>query len=308
MLSKIKNQHFVPQFYLRGFACENRQIFVFDKFRRKSFKTNIENVACEKYFYDLPNTDDGRDGIDDQVVEKGLSFLESEFSKSLDFLLLQVKRKRRRRDLFSVDHKRNLALFLTIQFLRTREHRNQIMELTEKMGTALLEKFPNEDYGDYHVEVNQDWLPIFQASFMFDPEVLKTFSEALLNHIWFVGVNDTDDPFFTSDHPFVKRAHITDPYKSFSGIASQGIELAFPLCPKFILILCERTAFKDLEKYENRIIPLTTDNITYYNSLQVVRSYRQIFSSNNDFKLVKEMFETHADAFSPDRTRIVVGT
>lgn len=306
-MSKIKNQHFVPQFYLRGFASENGQIYTFDKFRGKSFKTNIENVACEKNFYDLPKVDDRRDCIDDQIVEKSLSVLESEFSKSLDFLLLQVRKKRRRRDLFSADHKRNLALFLTIQFLRTREHRNQIMEITEKLGNGLLEKFPDEDYGDYHVEVNQDWLPIFQANFMFDPEVIETFSQALLNHIWFIGVNNTDVPFFTSDHPFVKKEHITDPYMSFSGIASPGIELAFPLCPKFILILCERTAFKKFEKYENRIIPLTTDNVTYYNCLQVVRSYRQIFSSKNDFKLVKGMFETHADAFSPDRTRIVVG-
>lgn len=306
-MSKTKNQHFVPQFYLRGFSYENGQIFVFDKFERKFFKTNIENVACEKNFYDLPSTEANQTGIDEQIVEKGLSELESEFSKSLDYLLNQARKKRRRRGLFSNNHKRNLALFLAIQFLRTREHRSQTIEMMEKMGKALLEKFPGEDPDDYYIEVNKDWLPIFQASFMFNPEVLDTFTQALLNHIWFVGTNTTDDPFFTSDHPIVKRAHITDHLRSYSGIASEGIEIAFPLSPEFILILCERTAFMEYEKFENRMIPLNADNVTYYNSLQVVQSYRQVFSLKDNFNLAHEMYETHPNAFTPNRTRIVVG-
>jgi hypothetical protein len=49
-------QHYVPQFILRNFACNEKktQIWVFSKKTSKIFQTNIRNVASEKDFYDIP--------------------------------------------------------------------------------------------------------------------------------------------------------------------------------------------------------------------------------------------------------------
>ena len=53
------NQHYVPRFYLKRFAQANDQIFVYDKFSKKSFgPTHITNVASEKNFYDVAFKDD----------------------------------------------------------------------------------------------------------------------------------------------------------------------------------------------------------------------------------------------------------
>lgn len=306
-MGKIKNQHYVPQFYLRGFSSDGCNLFVFDKFKLKSFKTNIKNVACEKGFYDFPIDQSDIHGIDEQIIEKSLGDFENEFAGSLDHLLHQLGKKRRRRSILPVNQKKALALFISIQFLRTRELRSETEEMMEKLDTELLKRSLGKDAEDYSVEINQDWLPIFQAGLMFDPRLLEASVQILTNHIWFVGVNTTDQPFFTSDHPTVKRAHISDPLVSYSGLASKGIEIVFPLSPKYVLVLCERTAFREFEKLENKIVPMNSENVAYYNSLQINQCYRQILSSSENFDLVREIHKLNPDAFSPKRTRIIVG-
>ena len=42
-----KNQHYVPQGYLRNFSTKD-QIFAYDKRERRKFKTNVRNVAVNQ--------------------------------------------------------------------------------------------------------------------------------------------------------------------------------------------------------------------------------------------------------------------
>ena len=46
------NQHFVPQFYLKNFSQNGKQIFVYDKAIHKSFSCGISSVASQQSFYD----------------------------------------------------------------------------------------------------------------------------------------------------------------------------------------------------------------------------------------------------------------
>lgn len=56
-MSKVKNQHYVPQSYLKNFAVYRKRgashIWVFDKFNQNTFSTPVRNVASQGYFYDL---------------------------------------------------------------------------------------------------------------------------------------------------------------------------------------------------------------------------------------------------------------
>src|SRR5437879_4701876 len=87
MMSRVKNGHYVPQFYLRRFAQDGRTVFVFDKGSRNVFRANIANVANENGFYDLPPTVGG----DHQRVEKTLSNLEGQTAAALTELLAEVE-------------------------------------------------------------------------------------------------------------------------------------------------------------------------------------------------------------------------
>src|SRR5260370_29597590 len=58
------NQHYVPQFLLRGFHTGNEaQIWAFDKTTSKSFTTAIDKVASEHGFYNV----DGSAQLDDVI-------------------------------------------------------------------------------------------------------------------------------------------------------------------------------------------------------------------------------------------------
>ena len=48
---KPENQHYVPKMLLRNFCISNtEQIYVYDKWERRSFQTNIKNISCERDF------------------------------------------------------------------------------------------------------------------------------------------------------------------------------------------------------------------------------------------------------------------
>lgn len=51
MATGTKSQHYVPQFYLKGFADRTERVFVYDKKFDKIFFTNVKRFTHENYFY-----------------------------------------------------------------------------------------------------------------------------------------------------------------------------------------------------------------------------------------------------------------
>ena len=52
-----KNQHYVPQCYLEAWAItDTHRVYVYDKKTKKSYCSNIEDIAMERYFYDIDFT------------------------------------------------------------------------------------------------------------------------------------------------------------------------------------------------------------------------------------------------------------
>ena len=117
-MQKIKLQHYVPRFYLRNFSKlldKNYIIQCFDKEKNKQFETIIENVGCEKFFYDSKE-----DTV--QSVEKNLAKLEGMFNNSI-LNLIKLKDLSK----LPINEKFMLSLFIAIQFLRSKERREGIM-------------------------------------------------------------------------------------------------------------------------------------------------------------------------------------
>jgi hypothetical protein len=303
-MQKTKKQHYVPQFYLRRFAAENGELFVFDKFTGKVFQSNVKDVAQERYFYDFPEDIAGKD-IDVQWVEKTLASMESKFSAVISQLLATKSKK-----IISRRQKQALSLFVPIQSLRTRDFRNESVELIEKATQAMLEAFSEHETDfnpdEYRVKFDEKLAPVWHGEFMLNPATLNPLMAILNNHIWLIGLNQSKKPFYTSDNPIARNAHASHPIKSMRGLGSVGIEIAFPLTPNHILILCEKTAFKQYEKQDGKILPLKEENVTYYNDLQVTDSYRWIYSSINDFGLVQEICKERPHVCSPNREKVEI--
>jgi len=141
---------------------------------------------------------------------------------------------------------------------------------------------------------------------MLDTDILAALTATLQQHIWIVGVNETDLPFFTSDHPVVRIPHLKDAVLSLSGLRSPGIEIAFPLGPKYILMLCERTVHNAAVNLDRKRLSMTRDNLTYYNSHQVRQSTRFVYSRTSSFDLRREMLLQDPRLSEIDRPRVIV--
>ncbi|NII83488.1 MULTISPECIES: DUF4238 domain-containing protein [unclassified Pedobacter] len=82
-MSKIKNQHYVPQFYLKSFCDKAEQVWAFDKTNQHIFTSSPRNLASEGYFYDQKQIDEK---FGEQHLEHVLGIEETRFSKTFNQL------------------------------------------------------------------------------------------------------------------------------------------------------------------------------------------------------------------------------
>jgi len=293
------NEHYVPQSYLRQFTFDGKFLFVFDKVTKRPFlhPTNIKNLACERYFYDLP-------GDDSHLVEIILGkLIDGNYPTWIDSLLATVNKG------LDIDQrqKENIALCMANQLLRTKKYRYFNQEIVEETFSAMLQitLAAKVKWGGlkldtpldaYRVEYNQEWAPLDQARSMFGPSMFRI-TNILCNHIWVVGKNNTKKPLYTSDNPVVWDTQKEFPPCRGVGLVSEGIEVAFPLTPRYILVLYERKFFTKYEKLDGKCIELNSENVKYYNSFQVYDSYRQIYCPSSDFNLAEDICNKNPGLF-----------
>lgn len=309
-MSKVKNQHYVPQSYLKNFAAYRKRgashIWVFDKFNQNTFSTPVRNVASQGYFYDLSK--ELVDVQDEQWVEKFLADFEGESNKlishvfkKIEIVIKKLNKKAYCINVITPNVKKELSYLLAIQALRTREFRELFVEFFEKSFSSIAERileaeFPDE-MNEVRVRLDEKSLPIYQAIQMFKSS--KNISEIIRTYIWAIGINKTDQPLFTSDNPVVRQAHL-----GANGFACSGIEIAFPLSPQIIIIIFENTHFSQLSSVDNKLLLLPLEAVNYYNELQVYNSRRQIYCNEDKFNLVKDICKAHPDVCSENKSRI----
>jgi hypothetical protein len=204
-----------------------------------------------------------------------------------------------------------MAVFLSVQIMRTKDMREQIVEGERAFKQSIADtlvglNFPEVKKENVRIEYKKEYEAFVQAQYVFDPGILEEMSKELCRMIWLVAVNKTNSPFYTSDNPVVKDNHIKE--VGNRGWLSQGVEINFPLGPNRLLVIYERTHFKEYEGADSRLIPMTeADDVAGYNRYQVIGSYRQIYSVADDFSLADKMCETNPELCKP-RKKIQVDT
>jgi len=340
-MSQVINQHYVPQSYLKNFSSDKSQISVFEKPTKRSFTTNVRNIASERAFYDFPQSATQPENI--QIIEQLFSGLETRQDRLLRHLQRKINGIFQLRltpnqagrtysiKALTAEQRQDLACIVSIQFLRTKEFRKFIIEMRQK-AEPLTNHILEESILDIikHFEVltsanideeltsglkslifdkctsiisslYNERLSVIHAKFILDH--YEQAAQILNNHIWIIGVNDTGQPLFTSDHPVVRH-----PYLSSGGIASEGIEIAFPINNKAILIMREKRHFQRFANQDNKLFPLTLEDVEHYNRLQIYNSNRFVFCGDECFDLVKLVCEQQPEFCSEDRSRIQIKT
>lgn len=295
-MTRIKNQHVVPKGYLRPFASTDI-IYVLNKEDVKIFPSSLGGVGCEKYFYDIPPAFlEGT--VDSQVVEKALADIDGRFAQCRDAFLSEAEQ----RLAFTPVAKDGLVAFLAVQWLRTQVMRQVLVSIAEATSAI-----PGLDATLAEVlAVPPESVSYMHARNLFHPEHQHEIQAILKSHIWLLAVNYTDTLFYTSDSPVIQLPHAHDALGPKHGIASTGIEIAWPLSPRHMLLLFERTHHKHLEEIENRVVPINDAlaHVLPYNQRQVAGAYRQVFSSDGKFEEAIKLLELNPHLRTVARPRV----
>ncbi|WP_240416691.1 DUF4238 domain-containing protein [Paenibacillus periandrae] len=304
-MSKVTNQHYVPQNYLMNFTNSKGHLYVFDKTTKKSpFPTSPRNVASERYFYDIdPEVlEHIPDDFDEQFIEKNFSKMEGELNNLIKNIKLRYSMGMNSlyQSAIVTDEERvSFSIQISMQMLRTADFRNFIINTQKTLRQTMIDligvsEIEGYQPGDVMTQLDPKFETIEHLRFMFNQPYLDSLKLGLVeNFIWIIGVNQTDQPFFTSDNPVVRNSHAKEnEARSYQGVFSPGMEIVYPLTSKLILTLFERRSFANISKWDNCFIPLTdVENVTYYNSLQVLQSSKQIYCQEDKFELIQQMIK-----------------
>jgi hypothetical protein len=308
---RTERQHYVPRCYLKRFSANGKTLWCFNKFDKRMFEASLWDVAQETRFYDLPayvvkqGTPD--EPIDPQAVELALSRVETCLNVLLEDLLDGVERRGIPRE-----YRPELAVHVAVQWLRTREQREAIFEGWEKLYQAAADEIARVNFPDLPMEryprvvCGRDNLPAVQAGYLFNEDRVVAVADRLARHVWVVGINKTNQTFYTSDHSVVTNSHALFPSGGFAGIGSPRIEVAFPLTSRHILVMWERTYFRGVQKEDGRPVPMGAYGVEHYNKLQTLKSYRQVYCEMPQFEHTENVCRRHPEVCSPDRDRLQV--
>ncbi|GHN02516.1 hypothetical protein WSM22_40050 [Cytophagales bacterium WSM2-2] len=287
-MSKVKKQHFVPQFYLKNFTDSQHRIYALDVVNGKSFGTSVKNIAHDVYFYDYEPFDRFI-GVE-QAVEKALAGSESKAAEILRKLKAQLEAN----DLseFTKSDYRELADHILTQHKRTPQNRILTTQLLEKVRQSRT-KGASDEVKQLDLEA-ESYDPQFQQIYgILSSQVLHDI-EGLCDQYWVFWKNKTQHSFYTSDHPVVGH-YDTD----------ERFEIYFPITPKFSVSILLKDHFPHMSFRHQRINELgDPEYVKFLNTVIVTNCGRQVYSAENDFRLAEKIVEENSSLRDPNRKRI----
>ena len=314
----VKNEHYVPRRYLSHFANEKR-FFVFDKEKEQIRPGSIEDYASERYFYDIdfealkadkmqqdpdfvfePEIEKIMKEVDEQHIEKWFgenveTWLFDPIDTIISTFVMSNPAKLNVTEVISEKNLDYLSLYISLQIIRSKEFRNYIIEMNERVPVLLAKKMAlqKKDYEQLEflenikMKVkNKNYEKLLHAQILMNEEVSYKVAEMLRSKIWVIGYNTSDVDLITSDNPVVRYGRLGK-----HGLNSKGIEIMFPITPKLIICIRDPEYFwfdADVHKHFQK---LAKDEIEYYNSFQVLQSYRYVFGKKKEFQSVSDIIK-----------------
>lgn len=287
-------QHYVPKMYLRHFFISESEerLWCFDKVAGNIFQSSLDRISGEDFFYDPGE-------FEDPPIERFMQFIEGLTPPVIERLISQDGL-----DELSREESRILAVFVAVQWHRTRERRNALRNLGEQMVETLEERGIAEFIDDTDLEALTDEADIRDRQNQTIIEDSVETAAILEEKRWVLLSNLTQTPFWTSDNPFVlHNRRDFGPFRGNLGIDVQGIEMYFPLDPNTMLGFLDPEDFGHLD---SQLPVLDPDIVEMYNFLQVRQSNRQVFSCDDEFSLAEELVEEYPEISDPDRDRFEI--
>lgn len=293
-LSKVKRQHYVPQFLLRGFADEDEKLSVFVRSKGLSFRASPKDVACQRY-YNAAKLESGE--IDTQTIEKELSQIEGAGSAAVHALLSGAKPTAVQREDF--------ALFLTSQDFRSPRRRQEFADMmlgfehnkfsentvksiksyvkavtqaSERSDELDVTKLPEES----ELIVNEDGtVSVSIEATIRALTAAKHFSPIVSKMDWHLFRAPRGKKFIISDSP-VQLYESSGTLEKFSGPAywRQGSYISFPLTSEACLVASHRAKSYGIELPPHFTVrEAKGSDVRFFNQLQLAGCLKQVYAT-----------------------------
>ena len=309
-----KKQHYVPQFLLRNYAFgkKTKRLHVFDKKTDRIYVSSVRDAGHENNYYNDETS----------LIENDTEIKLSELEVQAAPIIKRIIENATVKHLGETDHK-VLCLFTAVQMLRTNDTRDLLNDTNEIIASAI---------GEWSCDPNTEVENFKRMS----KEEIKQSSIGILNNLPVKMVEHFLDKelslmqaadqqnFYMSDNPVVMHNHIPREGRGNLGIGLKGIEIYFPISPKFCLSFFCKESMDEIKrrvrayqidralglakhidiseaqgmvdqmemKRTRKLMPI---NMDFYNSLQVIQSSRYVYSNKAGFLLAKEMLRTHPE-------------
>lgn len=265
-MTKTKNQHYVPQFYLRNFSTNSKSINLYNlSVERIVLGDSIKNQCSEDYFYGktIP-------------IEKAFGEIET----SSGLLIKKIINDNYIPSPKTQDHS-ILQIFIVTLHSRTKYKAEEINEMVDKMSKSALELHPNVDKNQLDlVEIKMDFplhYPIMNAFTRY--HLIQDLSIHLFT-------NESRNNFITSDQPVILYNKWVEDLKEYGaiGLASKGLLIFLPLSSKKLLLLYDKNIYKIGNKKDSVTSLNNEQEIDNINLMQWLKCRDNIYFANPDEK------------------------
>ena len=289
-MSQYKKQHYIPQCYLKSWCDESTPkhqtpyVWQFSKNTRESKKKSPQNIFFENDMYTIKNAD----GSKNFTLEKGLSELETKFSK------LRTEKLQNRIPINLEEHIL-LCAFIAAMHSRTKAqliHQKtqwqkplEIMEsmmeqaahsTPEQIKNMSLFTSPSEHKNSFGYEEIKNVVDK-PMQHLLSP-MISVLTPHFLNLDIIIFETDSSPGFITSDNPcfwFDPEAYKRPPMFQNPGLMYETIEIHFPISPRQLLVF-NRLGLKGCQKISKQFV-------TEENRKAVLHSH-EYFIVNKNYK------------------------
>jgi len=269
-----KNQHFVPRFYLKKFSLESQgeRISIYNISSNKLIKSaKLYEQASKNYFYGS-----------DLKIENALENLETKSAKIINYIIDTQA-------LPQADSEDNQILLIFILSLlgRTVYAAEKIEEALEKYKETILSIDKNA------LSKTGQNLDMTLTDAVQESLSMAVLSVPLVRDLdWKLIINETEQPFITSDNPVVlynQFFELRKKYGSNVGLASKGLQIFLTLSPKFTLVLFDKDVYRVGNKNKSCINVNLISDIKALNLLQCINANKNIYF--NEYLSEKQLLE-----------------